>query len=205
VVVDRPRGEFRVVARVASTSGFLEQLVCLAGTREHESLLSTAVPPSVIHAGLLALGLEPGRPGRWWTDESGELVREPPSGPELEAFVRRIRGGRVREFPLRSWTSADDGSSLASPLGFAGSEFRPNPPSLARILGPGEHYVADFSGSVIGLATFGDELIAVAEVHPHREDVAAPMYRSRTEAMPGPGTPVTLILRPAATRPELGP
>jgi hypothetical protein len=196
VVVDRERNEVRVAARVACNVGFLEQLVCLQGTREHESLLSIAVPPSSVHAGLLALGLEPGHPGRWRSDTDGSLVTQPPAGPEVEAFVRQIRGNLIREAALRSWTEADDGSSLASPLVFAGSEIRPNPPSLARIRGPGEHYVADFSGSVIGLATFGDEMIAVGTVHPHRDDVAAPVYRCRTGAMPAPGTAVTLIIRP---------
>ena len=196
VVFDRGRNEVRIVARVACNSGFLEQLVCLAGTREHESLLSIEVPPSLVHAGLLAIGLEPGHPGRWWSDADGSLRKEAPSGPEVEATVRRIRGNLVEEVDLRSWTEADDGSCLASPLVFAGSEIRPNPPSLVRIRGPGEHYVADFSGSVIGLATFGDELIATGTVHPHRDDVAAPAYRSRTDAMPGPGTAVTLIIRP---------
>lgn len=198
LVVDRERPELRIVARVAADRGFLEQLVCLQGTREHESLLSISVPPSLVHAGLLALGLEPGRPGRWWLAD-GTLQVDPPEGPVVEPFVRRIRGGRTDEFPLRRWTVSADGSSFDSPIVFAGSEIKPNPPSLARFRGPGEHYVADLTGSVVGLVTFGDELLAPRFVHADRAEVEPPTYQARTEAMPAPGTAVTLILRPTRT------
>lgn len=190
------------MARVATDRGFLEQLVCLEGTREHESLLSIAVPPSLVHAGLLVLGLEPGHPGRWTAAEDGTVSADPPVGPPVEAFVRRIRGGKMWEMPLRAWTVAPDGSALSTPLLFAGSEIRPNPPSLARIRGPGEHYVADLTGSVVGLVTFGDELIAPLEVRPDRAETSAPIWQARTESMPAPGTAVTLILRPV-TMPEV--
>lgn len=199
LTVDRDRNEVRIVARVACHQGFLEQLVCLAGTREHESLLSIAVAPSGVHAALLALGLEPGHPGRWSASDGGGVATAAPEGPEIEAFVRRIRGSRVVEIPLRTWTSGPDGLAFAPPLVFAGSEIRPNPPSLARLRGPGEHYVADLTGSVIGLVTFGDEVIAPIAVHPDRAEVAEPIYAARTEAMPLPGTAVTLVLRPAAS------
>lgn len=198
LVLDRERGELRIEARVATDRGFLEQLVCLAGTREHESLLSISVPPSLVHAGLLALGLEPGRPGRWTARSDGRVSAEPPSGPGIEAFVRRVRGGRVTEVPLRSWTVAPDGSAFEASLVFAGSQVLPNPPSLARIRGPGEHYVADLTGSAVGLVTFGDEMIAPLEVRPDRADLSEPIWQARTERMPAPGTAVTLILRPVA-------
>jgi hypothetical protein len=196
LVVDRERGELRIVARVATDRGFLEQLVCLAGTREHESLLVIDIAPSLVHAGLLALGLEPGRPGRWKETPEGGFAVVSPSGPEVDVLVRRIRGERQEERPLGSWASAPDGAPFQGSLVFAGSEIRPNPPSLARIRGPGEHYVADLTGSVVGLVTFGDETIAALEVTPDRADVAEPMWQARTATMPVSGTAVTLVLRP---------
>ena len=198
LTVDRRRDEVRLVARVACDRGFLEQLVCLEGTREHESLLSTAVAPSAVHAGLLMLGLEPGHPGRWsMTDDGGVSILKP-EGPHIEALVRRIRGATVAETPLRDWVAGPDGSAFTAPLVFAGSEIRPNPPSLARIRGPGEHYVADLTGSLIGLVTFGDEVIAPTSVQPDRTDVSAPIHSARSGVVPGAGSVVTLILRPVA-------
>lgn len=196
LVVDRDRGEVRVVARVAADRGFLEQLVCLAGTREHESLLSIEVAPSLVHAALLALGLEPGQPGRWVADDQGGFRVALPTGPGVEAFVQRIRGERRLETPLRTWTVGPEGSHFPDPLVFAGSQIRPNTPSLARIRGPGEHYVADLTGSVVGLVTFGDEVIAPAEVRPDRVELAEATWQARTDVMPLPGTAVTLVLRP---------
>ena len=43
---------------------YLEVIVTSPDTREHEALVVTAVKPSLIHAALLALGLEAGSPGR---------------------------------------------------------------------------------------------------------------------------------------------
>jgi len=195
LVVDRARGEVRVLGRVAAVAGFLEQLACLEGTREHEALVSTPTRPSGIHAGLLLLGLVPGEPGSWTVDPDGSLVVREPHGPEIGVFVRFPRGGRVREVPLVEWVEGLEGERWAAPLVFAGSLVRPNPPSLARILGPGEHYVADLTGSLVGLATFGDETVAPVPVLPDRAEVAAPRWRARTAAMPASGTPVTLVFR----------
>jgi len=196
LAVDLQRNEVRIVARVACDQGFLEQLVCLQGTREHESLLSTAVAPSAVHAGLLMLGLEPGHPGRWSMADGGSVSTVEPEGPHIEAFVRRIRGSTVLEAPLRDWVVGPDGSAFIAALVFAGSEVRPNPPSLARLRGPGEHYVADLTGSLIGLVTFGDEVIAPTSVQPDRTDVSEPIHSARSGAMPSSGSAVTLILRP---------
>ncbi|MBL9147277.1 MAG: hypothetical protein JNM94_01150, partial [Phycisphaerae bacterium] len=46
IEVDRAKGEVRVPTFVACREGFLEQIACLAGTREHESLLVTEIKPS---------------------------------------------------------------------------------------------------------------------------------------------------------------
>ena len=55
-------------------------------------------------------------------------------------------------------------------------------------------YLADESGSVVGLVTFGDEVVALQEVLPDRVAVQPAHFQARTEAMPDEGTPVTLWL-----------
>jgi len=189
--VDRSRRELRVNAQVAMDRGWLEQAVCRAGTREHESLLVVEASPRAIHAGLLLLGLQPGAPGSWTQSADGALRSAPPTGDPVELWVRTAGGDR----PLHEWIH-DPRSGRAFPAHpwiFAGSRTRPNTPSM----GPGEHYVADRTGSVVGIVTFGDEVIAFREVHADKAEVEAPEWQARTERIPAPGTSVTLLVRPA--------
>ena len=80
------------------------------------------------------------------------------------------------------------------PWVFAGSRIRSNTKSM----GPGEHYVADRTGSIVGIVTFGDEVIAYDEVLSDKVDVDAPEWQANTAAMPVPGTRVQLVIRPRA-------
>lgn len=201
IVVDRTAGEVRVEAEVAADRGWLEQAVCKAGTREHESLLAVNVVPSRIHAALLVLGLEPGAPGEWRAapDGSATVQRVAPSGAPVELWVR-VNGSDV---PLSSWI-CDPVNGHAFPLQpwvFAGSRVRSNTKSM----GPGEHYVADRTGSVVGIVTFGDEMIACTSVFSDQVDVDAPEWQADTERMPEPGTRVELLIRRARTGAQVAP
>ena len=194
-----------VDAQVAMREGWLEQLVCKAGTREHESLLAVEASPRMIHAALLASGLTPGAPGSWLEgapDATGaptfSLV--PPRGDRVELRVKWTAEGVSREAPLCSWVrrapTANQAPSDEFPCTrfvFAGSLIRPNPPSWPA----GEHFVADFTGSIVGLVTFGDEVIAFDEVIPDKVDIAPPLWEARTQSIPREGTPVTLTIERA--------
>jgi hypothetical protein len=68
-------------------------------------------------------------------------------------------------------------------------------------MGPGEHYVADMTGSIIGLVTFGDEVVGFARVMPDSADVSEPVWEVDPERVPPIGTPVTLILRKTTNGP----
>lgn len=191
--VDRERGLVEADGWICLDAGYLEQVACRRGTREHESIIVPEAMPSAIHAALLLAGFTPGQPGRWFFDEMNELRFVPPTGDPVEVLIR-IRGERER--PVSDFIM-DARSGRAFPSGafiFAGSSFEPNPPSL----GPGEHYVADFTGSIVGLVTFGDEVIAWSEVIPDAAEVAEPVWVTRSSELPPPGTAATLILR----RPE---
>lgn len=190
VVADRAKGEVRVAAEVACDRGWLEQAVCKAGTREHESLLAVEALPSTIHAALLLVGAQPGAPGAWTQSPDGAVARIPPSGDRVEVLVR----GAFGERPLSDWIEDPERARAFPPDGwvFAGSRVRPN----TRSMGPGEHYVADRTGSVVGIVTFGDEVVAFREVMPDRAEVESPAWQARTDRMPAPGTRVELVLRP---------
>jgi hypothetical protein len=78
--------------RVALTSGAVELLACVRGTKDYESVLALDCQPYDLHLGLLAIGLEPGRPARdssrgslpagrrWSCGWSGRTERAAPSG-----------------------------------------------------------------------------------------------------------------------------
>jgi hypothetical protein len=192
LVVDRLSGEVRMDCQVAMEHGWLEQAVCLAGTREHESLLATEVAPSRLHAALLLLGLEPGAPGSWREVPKGDafaVERIPPRGPRLDLLVRVA--GRP-DAPLDAWIHDPVANRAfpAQPWIFGGSVMRPNRPPE-----PGQHYVADRTGSVVGIVTFGDEVIGCADVFADRTEIDAASWQARTEAMPPAGTPVVLVIR----------
>ena len=57
---------------------------------------------------------------------------------------------------------------------------------------------ADLSGSVIGLATFGDEVLGLPQGVADPAAGNASPWSIRSQHVPPIGTPVTLLLRPAA-------
>ncbi|MCA9040409.1 MAG: hypothetical protein KDA65_08690 [Planctomycetaceae bacterium] len=89
VYIDRKGNRLLVRSKVVLRRGLLEMLCCLKDTKEHESILVTTARSYIVHGGLLALGVEPGRPVRYypkfvpadgpkvkinviWTDENGK-------------------------------------------------------------------------------------------------------------------------------------
>lgn len=188
--VDRAASQVEVDGFISLDAGALEQIACARGTREHESIFVPEPRPSEIHAALLLAGFEPGAPGQWRFTADGTLELIDPTGDEIEVLLRHGDGAFE---PIARFVR--DGRSAAPfpdrPFVFAGSRLAPNPPSF----GPGTHYVADYTGSVVGLVTFGDEMIAWREVIPDREEVAAPVWQANPLRLPAPGTSATLLLR----------
>jgi hypothetical protein len=203
VRVDRRRGVVEVYAVVCIETGLLEQIACAPQTREHEALVSVRARPRDVHAGLLLLGLAPGRPG-WWKLEGDRLMEQAPTGAAISVAVRwRDPQGVERSEPIERWVrDAATGAEL-SPASwvFAGSVLEPRQPARQREgappdeLGQGtDRYLADDSGSVVGLVTFGDEVVAFSLVLPDSEDVRPLEWEAWTERLPPVGTPVVLIL-----------
>lgn len=94
VLLDAKGKKLLLRSEVVMREGMLEMLVCLKQTKEHESLLSVDTTAQIVHAGLLALGAQPGTHVQWqpefkaatgqqidiffnWTDEQGKLHRDP--------------------------------------------------------------------------------------------------------------------------------
>jgi hypothetical protein len=164
---------------------YLEVLACAPDTREHESLVMTRAKPSHVHAALLLLGLEPGKPGQW--DWQGDRIRAiPPEGPAVR--VDMIVAGREPE-AIESWVvNSRDGRGLRevhsdARFVFAGSQAIPG-----REVG----YRADGEGCVVGLATFGGEVIAWSGMIHHDSQIEEPQWIADGAKVPAFGTPVVV-------------
>jgi len=202
--VDRAARTVELKATAVLDVGFLEQYICLAGTRDHEALFVFEGKASEVHAALLLAGFTHGAPGRWRelqaADGSFALEKIPPTGDRVSVTVG-VAGDAPR--PLDHFVRASpvapahEGMRPPSDFVFAGSRF-------VRSARTGEErYVADGSGSLIGLVTFGDETIAAFDVVPDQASAAEPVWEVWTERMPKPGTAVTVTLRPMALTDEL--
>ena len=192
VAVHAAGGRVEIQAFVCLDGGWLEQVACSPDTREHEALVVIKTRPSNVHAALLMAGIEPGSPGRWsYEDDTVSVV--PPTGDRLDVLVRYERNGRTVEEPIASWIigATDDRPFPDVSWVFAGSVFAENPDWMDS----GEHYVADLSGSIVGLVTFGDEVVGFAQVMSDQETVDPMQWQVNTDHVPPIGTAVTLILR----------
>lgn len=131
---------------------YLELLVTGPDSREHESLVVTRVKPSAIHAGLLAAGLEAGRPVAW----RGGKVDRKAAGPRVRVEVAVVGDEGVGEFvDLASWAvNKETEEHLPSAEGwglvFAGSRLDEG------------GYAADKTGTIVGLTGFGTEVVAAS-------------------------------------------
>lgn len=203
---------------------FLESVVCTPDTREHESLLVTRARPSHIHAALLLIGLTPGEPGRWrpdnnrlapvdptgdrvtveveWKDAAADAVRIDPTAwiisardrARLGAQPELLRAGR----PAPGWVFA--GSRMVR------SSFLPDGTPIPEGQPEREVYAADEAGAVIGLATFGAEVIAWSRTFSPDAHIDAPEwiadFRPEPPAASPPRAQTAVIVR---VRPEPAP
>lgn len=174
---------------------YLEAIVCTLDTRPHESLVATEARPSHVHAALLATGLEPGVPGAVVV-EAGALKRTPPRGPRVEVRIAyRADKGREALAAPEDWiVNAATGARLGHDQGappsrwvFAGSRF-------VTFRGS-DHYDADGSGVIVGLHTFGAEVIALESVMSPEAALEEPEWIADGNAVPPMGTPVVVRLQ----------
>lgn len=173
---------------------YLEQVVCIPDTKEHEVVLVTQARPSHIHAALLAVGLKPGRPAVW-RQEGTKMVPVPPEGDpvRIELIYTNAHGERVTDSP-RLWVkNARTGEQW--PEGdwvFAGS--------LVKAHQGRDIYEADLAGTLIGLTSFGTETLAWPGVISPDSQQQEPEWIADAGRVPPMNTKVTVRL--TATQPK---
>lgn len=174
---------------------YLELFVCTPDTREHEALVVTSARPSHVHAAMLMIGLEPGAPGGVkWTGERVELV--PPLGSPVRVRFRTTgaAGAAVESDPWE-WVTVISGQRTVKDgtFVFTGSRFaQRQDPETGRL---GEVYDADGAGTVVGLTTFGSELIGWSRVLSPDSGLQTPDWIADRTRVPKMGVPVVVVVR----------
>lgn len=183
--------------------GFLELIACTKNSKEHESIVAVTARPMHIHTALLLLGANNGNPAmRKPVDEQKKRwIHVPPQGDPVDVFlVFKNSDGKmvehsISEFVARSGKMSDEmkdadakeDRKFPNTFLFAGSHLRGD--------GPGPRtYLADQSGNVISIVTFGDELLCLPGVYAEGNDSL--MWQVDADKLPKIGSKVTLRLRP---------
>lgn len=194
-------------AIVCLDEGMLELIACTKGTKEHESIVSITAKPMHVHTALLLLGLKNGNPAmrRPIDEQRTRWMHMEPRGDPVEVYlVFENAAGVMAEHPIGEFVvrSKGDADGLAPAAGdddeevkfpntflFAGSHLYDN--------GRGQRqYLADKSGNVISISTFGDDLLCLPGIHSNGADEL--VWEVDATKLPKVGSKVTLRLRPQA-------
>lgn len=190
-----------IEATVCLDEGPLELIACRKGTKEHESIVAFEAVPMHIHTALLVLGATNGQPAmrKPRKPPATGWIDIPPSGdPIAVALVLPNTDGQPVEHPISEFVApaeenfggaagdGGDAARLPDTFVFAGSQLRGQ--------GDGPRtYLADESGNVISIVTFGDELLCLDGIHGHGN--ATLLWQINPDSLPPVGTRVTLRLR----------
>jgi len=188
-------------ATVCLNHGLLELVACTKNTKEHESIVVLNARPIHIHAALLLLKAKPGRPAmqKVIDDENLRWTPVTPTGEQVEvSLVFQDNKGKIEEFSISTFVSPTKlnefkGLELDEKIQpfpktflFAGSHFSEEK-NMPR------KYACEYSGNVISISTFGDELLCLPGIHGHANDGLA--WEVNSEKLPKVGTNLNLRLR----------
>jgi len=166
-------------------TGLVEVFACAPQGKTHESVVVLDCIPSGLHAGLLALDLEPGTPVEFGT---GGEYRAPTGDPVLIEVRWRDAAGVEHTAAAEDWIWD---LKLSAPMPraawiFAGS-------FMQTAIGREEEstYAADYIKS---LATTYHDSSSVLE-NPHTDGIDDTVYYANEKAVPPVGTPIRAVFR----------
>lgn len=167
-------------------AGYPLEFFATYSNRAYEAVVSVNVQPSIVHAGLLAVGAVPGHPARFQPEF------EPPTGTEIAIEVRwKDEKGKVQSAPAQQWIrNIKTRKPLEMNWVFAGSMFVKDEATGK------EYYQAD-SGELICVLSLPTAMLDL----PIRSYGAleARSFEAFEENLPPAGTPVTIVLKPILT------
>ena len=180
VWVDPGQKEVVVGGRIAIDRGPIEFFACSEGTKEHESIVATKASARLVHAALLAIGLEPGTPVSF----DPEYVAA--TGPRVLVRVRWTKDdGTSATVDAREWVrNTRTGAALDTDWVFAGSSFWTDPADGT------EYYQAD-GGDLICVSNFPTAMLDLPVESSQSNE--ALLFEAFAGRVPPRGTAVELI------------
>jgi len=181
VWVDRGRGEVVVGGRIALEKGVIEVFACPRGSKEHEAVVATDAAARLVHAALLAIGLEPGAPVSFDPDYV------PARGPVVRVRIRwQDADGTPRERAAQELIrNTRTGDQLDADWVFAGSVFWRDPAD-------GREYYQGDGGDLICVSNFPTATLDLPIESSQAND--ALLFEVFADRVPPRGTPVELVL-----------
>lgn len=173
-----------VGGRIAVDKGPIEFFACPHGTKEHESIVATQSTAQLVHVGLLAIGLEPGKPVSFDPEYAAA------SGPVVRITMRwKDDAGRVQEVPAQHWIrDTRSGEPMREQWVFAGSVFWRDPSD-------GKDYYQADGGDLVCLSNFPTAMLDLPiESSQSNEALLFEAFEGR---VPPRGTVVEMILSAA--------
>ncbi|MBL8842312.1 MAG: hypothetical protein JNL90_12380 [Planctomycetes bacterium] len=175
-----------VAGFVNQQAGAVELFACAPEGKTHESIVVLDCVPSGLHAGLLALGLVPGRPAGMEVDGQWR----PPTGPPVEVRVRwSTADGAAHEARAEEWILDQQRGAVMEPVGwlFVGSYSQEGS-------GGASNYAADQVKSLI--TTYHDaSTILENPLKGGRDDA---LYEADARVVPPVGTRIVVSFTPGS-------
>jgi hypothetical protein len=171
------------VGEICQTEGPMEMFACLKKTKEHESIVAVDAQAYVVHAGLVAVGAEPGNPARFVPEYT------PARGTEIAVRLYWTDAqGQRKSASAQSWLkNTHTRKPMEQQWVFAGSGFWVDPTTKQR------HYQAE-EGDFICVSNFATALLDVPVQSSQSND--ALLFEANTPVIPAKGTRVTVALVP---------
>jgi hypothetical protein len=187
-----PAGRRVIVgAYVTLETGPIEVFACPEKTKEYEAVVATRSSARLVHAALLAIGLEPGRPVSFHPEYTAA------AGPSVAVGLRwRDAAGNLQEARAQDWIrNAGTGKALDVDWVFAGSAIWKDPEDGTEI------YEAD-QGDLVCVSNFPTATLDLPiESSQTNEELLFEAFPGR---VPAKGTAIDIILMPA-NPPDNGP
>lgn len=193
-----------VESRVCLKEGMLELIACTKDSKEHESIIMIEAKPSHVHTALLLLGAKPGNPAMQEAinPEMTRFRSTPPSGNPVDVFlVFKNAEGKETEQAISEFIQ-EAGQDYGTPAPDTPEPKKKFPTHTflfagSILAGDGNgprQYLCDVNGNVISLATFGDELLCLPDVHDHSN--GALVWEVDGDKLPELNSKIILRLRP---------
>ncbi|MFO0941647.1 MAG: YdjY domain-containing protein [Pirellulales bacterium] len=183
VWIDRKKHRVIVDGYIALQEGQLELLACPASTKEHEAVVGLFAKAVTIHAGLLAVGAETGKPAKWDPEYA------PPTGSEIQIQAYwKDEEDKPKTIDARKWVRDLSGKDkhLEPNWVFAGSGFWEDPDTKQKV------YNAE-SGDLICVSNFSTAALDIPVKSTQAN--SGLLFIAYTDNIPKIGTPIRLVLQ----------